>query len=268
MPGNNSRRDFLIKSVAFGTTVGVSSIVNAQLSTEEVEQEYYEWRCYHTQNESKKLVVSNYLENTLIPALGRQGIDRVGVFTHKHNLDDNTIYMLIPYQTLDVFGKVNSLLANDQQYLANAKEYFAVSILDPNFVRIESKLHKAFAGMPQLQAPPQTKNNQKRVFEMRVYQGHTEQKTALKIEQFNTGEIFVMQDVGLNPVFYGELLIGEDGPNMMYMTSAASEASSKACWDKFKVHPEWQRLRNIEKYKDTVSFKTKDVLVPTHYSQI
>jgi hypothetical protein len=176
--------------------------------------------------------------------------------------------MLIPYKSLDVFAGVNPALAVDKTYQAQAADYFSVPFRKPIFTRIESKLHKAFTGMPVLQMPPQSAEKEPRILELRVYQGDTEEKTALKIEQFNQGEIFVMQDVGLNPVFYGELLIGDDGPNMMYMTSASSEEASQACWAKFKVHPEWTRLRNIKKYKGTVSSKTKDILVPTQYSQI
>ena len=280
----NDRRNFLKGSVALGATLGtgmstgVSAAQNKEQSTECIPgskvnhdnsaQEYYEWRAYRTANAEKKAIVSQYIEKALIPALDRIGIDRIGVFTHKSNLDDHTLYMLIPYKSLDVFSGVNQGLAVDKAYQAQAADYLSVPFRKPNFTRIESKLHKAFTGMPVMKLPKQTAGKEDRILELRVYQGDTEEKTALKIEQFNQGEIFVMQDVGLAPVFYGELLIGDDGPNMMYMTSAASEAASQACWAKFKVHPEWKRLQGIKKYRRTVSSKTKDILVPTPYSQV
>ncbi|NQY62915.1 MAG: NIPSNAP family protein [Alteromonadaceae bacterium] len=264
----NERRNFLKSSVALGAALGVQSVAGAKNPDSHSSQEYYEWRAYKTVSREKKAAVSHYLEKALIPALGRMGIDRIGVFTHKHDPNDHTLYMLIPYKSLDDFAGVNPELADDKAYQAQAADYFSVPFRKPIFTRIESKLHKAVTGMPVLKLPPQSAQKEPRILELRVYQGDTEEKTALKIEQFNQGEIFVMQDVGLNPVFYGELLIGDDGPNMMYMTSASSEEVSQACWAKFKVHPEWTRLRNIVKYKGTVSSKTKDILVPTQYSQI
>ncbi len=267
----NDRRNFIKSTVALGATLGLPTVVAAKIQdshTSHLSQEYYEWRAYRTVSKDKKIAVSHYLEKALIPALGRMGIDRIGVFTHKHDLNDHTLYLLIPYKSLDAFAGVNPALIADKTYQTQAEDYLSVPFRKPNFTRIESKLHKAFSGMPVLQLPPQSAKNEPRILELRVYQGDTEKKTALKIEQFNQGEIFVMQDVGLNPVFYGELLIGDDGPNMMYMTSASSEEASQACWAKFKVHPEWTRLRAIEKYKHTVSSKTKDILIPTQYSQI
>ena len=264
----NERRNFLKGSVALGASLGVQSIAYAKDHHGYKSEEYYEWRAYKTVSADKKKAVSHYLDKALIPALSRMGIDRIGVFTHKHDPNDHTLYMLIPYKSLDDFAGVNPALAADIKYQADAEVHFSAPGKQPAFTRIESKLHKAFAGMPVLQIPPQSAKKETRILELRVYQGHTEQISALKIEQFNEGEIFVMKDVGLNPVFYGELLIGHDGPNMMYMTSASSEEASQACWAKFKVHPEWARLRSIEKYKGTVSSKTKDILVPTQYSQI
>ncbi len=41
-----------------------------------------------------------------------------------------------------------------------------------------------------------------------------------------------------------------------------------AHWDAFIGHPEWDRMKKMAKYKNTVSNITKVYLVPTGYSQI
>lgn len=268
MPRLNNRRSFLKGSIALGAAFGTQGVSDAKDHHGHKSQEYYEWRAYKTSGAAKKAIVNHYLEKALVPALERLGIDRIGVFTNKNDIEDHTLYMLIPYKNLDLFAEVNPALQADKEYQAHAHEYFSAPFKDPAFLRIESKLHKAFTGMPVLQMPPQSAAKEERILELRVYQGHTEERTKLKIEQFNEGEMFAMKDVGLAPVFYGELLIGDDGPNMMYMTSASSEDASQECWAKFKVHPEWQRIRVIKKYKQTVSFKTKVILLPTDYSHI
>ena len=85
---------------------------------------------------------------------------------------------------------------------------------------------------------------------------------------FNSGEIDIMRDVKLGPVFFGETLISSDVPNLTYMLSADNEAEHKKHWDAFRVHPEWQRMKNLAKYRDTVSKITSVMLKPTTYSQI
>ena len=85
---------------------------------------------------------------------------------------------------------------------------------------------------------------------------------------FDTGETQVMRDTGLAPVFFGETLIGPDVPNLTYMLSAANEEEHKAHWKAFMVHPEWQRMKKLPKYKDTVSKITNYFLVPADCSQI
>ena len=212
--------------------------------------------------------IDNYLEKALIPALGRIGLERIGVFTNMDEPNDNSIYLVIPYPTLEQFANVNPKLLVDQKYLNASKDYFAAPKDDPVFSRIQSKFYKAFKGMPVIEMPKQTADDNPRIFELRIYESHTEEKAALKIDMFNSGEIQVMRDTDLAPVFFGEALIGDDVPNLAYMLSASSREAHKEHWGKFGGHPEWQRMREMPKYKDTVSKITNFFLKPTAYSQI
>ena len=190
------------------------------------------------------------------------------VFTNMDEPEDHSVYVLIPYSTLDGFAAVNPKLLADETYQKAASKHFAVPKDDPVFTRIQSRFYKAFAGIPVIEMPGQTAEKQPRVFELRIYESHTEEKAALKVDMFDTGEIQVMRDTELGPVFFGEALIGDDVPNLAYMLSAADRVAHKERWEAFGDHPEWNRMKAMPKYKDTVSNITNIFLTPTAYSQI
>lgn len=231
-------------------------------------QEHYELRIYQNFDYEKQQVVENYLSNAFLPALKRMGIGPVGVFNRQDDENDHSVYVVIPFQTLDQFSGMNAALAADQEYMANAAEYFACPLDDPSVTRIESRLLKAFAGMPTLELPAQTKDNAPRIFELRLYESHTEHHAALKVEMFNEGEIQIMKDVDLGPVFFGETLIAPDVPNLVYMLSATDEAAHKEHFQAFLKSEGWDRMKKIEKYKGTVSKIKNWFLKPTSYSEI
>ncbi len=235
----------------------------------QVNQEYYELRIYRISDYDKQVTASAYLENALIPAFNRMGIDRVGVFTNQSDENDHSIFVLIPFPTIEKFSAMNQALANDKEYQTAAASYFDQKLKDPVFERIESRFMKAFAGMPVIEIPKATLERQPdRLFELRLYQSHTEDHARRKVKMFNDGEIQVMRDTQLGPVFYGETLIGADVPNLVYMLSGSDEESHQQHWKAFLAHPEWNRIKGLEEYKDTVSKIQKWMLTPTSYSQL
>ena len=231
-------------------------------------QEYYELRIYKIFDYDKQQAAEAHLENALLPALNRLGIDRVGVFTNKSDENDHSIFTLIAYPTIEKFTGLNKALAADEQYQADAASYFARELKDPVYSRIESRFMKAFAGMPVMEIPEVSIEKQERLFELRLYESHTEDHARRKVKMFNDGEIQIMRDTQLGPVFFGETLIGQDAPNLIYMLSAANEEVHKAHWKGFLAHPEWDRIKVLEEYKDTVSKIQKWILEPTKYSQL
>lgn len=268
MTSSINRRRFLLTSAALAAVARARDAVGAQGGRSGVPQEFYELRVYRTQDVEKKQRAETYLETALVPALGRMGLDRIGVFTNMDEADDHSVYVLIPYPTLDRFAALSPTLLADAEYQAAAKKHFAVPKDDPVFTRIHSRFYRAFAGMPVIEMPERTAQNLPRVFELRIYESHTEEKAALKVDMFNSGEIQVMRDTALGPVFFGEALIGEDLPHLAYMLSAADREAHKEHWKTFGEHPEWNRMKAMPRYEDTVSKITNIFLKPTGYSQI
>ena len=233
-----------------------------------VDQEYYELRVYKIYDYEKQQLAESYLKNALLPALGRLGLDRIGIFTRQDDENDHSMFVIIPYPTIEAFTTLSEKLDADETYQKASANYFDRPLKDPVFQRIESRFLKAFAGIPVLEIPELTKDKAERVFELRLYQSHTEDHARRKVKMFNDGEIQIMRDVDLGPVFFGQTLIGHDAPNLIYMLSASDREAHKNHFKAFLDHPEWKRIKVLEEYKDTVSDIDRWFLRPTDYSQL
>jgi len=263
MPRNLQRRDFLTSSITAAAAASMST--SAPAADEPSRQEYYELRIYRNDDAAKQQVVLNFIEQALRPALNRQGINRIGSF---QNVDqqDASIYVVIPYTSLDQLTMQNDRLEQDTAYHTAAADYFALPKDNAAYTRIESRLLRAFAGMPVLCAP--STDSKSRLLELRIYESHNEHLAKLKVEMFNKGEIGIMRDVRLAPVFFGETLISNDAPNLTYMLSADSAAAHAEHWDGFRKHPEWNRMKKLPRYQGTVSRIVSITLQPVGDSQI
>lgn len=231
-------------------------------------REYYEWRVYHQKAGADHALLDGFLENALIPALNRAGSKPIGVFTEIDPKDDPAVFVLIPHANLDAFGASAGKLNADESYLKAGDSYLQTAKSNPAFVRIESWLLRAFTGMPKMELPSFSKEKKTRIFEARTYESHSEAKALKKIEMFNKGEIDVMRSVGLNPVFYGEAVIGSNLPHLTYMLSAESREAHKEHFGGFGKDPRWKGLSTDPQYADTVSKISSRFLQPTTYSQV
>ncbi len=230
--------------------------------------EYYELRTYKIFDFEKQKIADEYLEAALLPALMRQGVKQVGAF---HNLEDennHSIYVLIVWPNVDAFAACNEKLGTDATYQGAAKLHTDRPLKDGIFSRIETRLLKAFSGMSSLETPAASTNQSARIFELRLYESHTEEHARRKVDMFNDGEIQLMKDVELGPVFFGETIVGHDMPNLVYMLWAANEEDHKKHWKAFLDSPRWKAMKDLPQYKDTVSKIHKWFLKPTPYSNL
>ncbi|QDU08178.1 NIPSNAP family protein [Gimesia aquarii] len=257
------RRQFLTGTVGAAVALGIGQVVHS--ADEKKAQEYYELRTYRIDDPAKQKIVNHYLEKALLPALKRMGINRVGVFKEKEAKGDYSLYVLIPFSSLEQFSRLNDVLEADAAYQSAAKEYFNQPKKSPAYSRIESRFMKAFQGMPVLEIP---KGKAPHLFELRTYESSNEKLARLKVDMFNNGEIDIMRDVKLGPVFFGEMLIGDDVPNLTYMLSAPDGAAHEKHWDGFRAHPDWNRMKKMDKYKGTVSKIRNKYLEPLPFSTI
>ncbi len=239
--------------------------------------EYYEIRRYRLADEDSRETVLAYLENALLPALSRAGIDRVGVFGVEppaeaeeapDPVDALSVWAIIAFPGIDDFIGMKSALEADAAYLEAAAPMYATPTREPIYERVESWFLRAFEGMPVMELPPQTAAGEDRIFELRLYESHNEDTARRKVHMFNHGEIDIMRDVDMAPLLYGELLIGANVPALVYILSAPDMESHREHWRTFLEHPEWERMRDMEMYKGTVSGIENVFLRPTAFSRI
>jgi len=257
---NMKRRDFLA-AASIAPIAGISSLAVAEVG--DGKQQYFEFRQYYLNVGSKKDMVGDFLREVGIPAMNRIGIGPVGVFNTVYGPNNPTLYVLMVHKSLDTVVNSASMLMADDEF--RKADFINTSLSEPGYVRMESSLMLAFKGLPQLVVP----EKKPRIFELRTYESHSIKAAKKKIEMFNEGgEIKVFLKTGLQPVFFGETLIGPKMPNLTYMLAFDDLVDRDAKWKVFGDDPEWKKLRSDPEYKDTVSNITDIILRPTSYSQI
>jgi len=268
---NSNRRDFLKISLAASAASALASIPASALESGAAvsPRQFLELRTYRLKPGAPHALLDAYLEKALIPALNARGIRAVGVFTEPEAKDGPAVWVLIPYPSLDLLSGVTAALNADPAVRSAGAGYLdSPTAADPAFDRIDSCLLLSFTGLARLAVPALARDGKPRIFEMRTYESFSELKALRKIEMFNAGEIGVMQELDLSPVFYGQALVGRDLPHLTYMLCSPDRETHKRNWTAFTKHPVWVKLKADPHYADTVSKITSRFLVPAAYSQI
>jgi len=246
-------------AAAMGATAGAARAADAP------NKQYLELRLYQCDAGAMRERLEAFLGKVAIPAWNRAGIKPVGVF----GMMDGTsadLYVLLPHESIESFAAAPHRVWADATYQKDGAAFLDTPKNEPGYNRIESSLMLAFDGVPKVEVPT-TKDT--RVFQLRIYESHCAERAARKREMFNTGgELDLFRRTGMNPVFFGQSLIGTRLPNLTYMLGFDDVAAKDKAWKTFGGHPDWKRLRSDPKYKDTVSKITNIVLRPAACSQI
>ena len=257
----------------FVTTAGLAGLAPAAAaasSTLPSNQQFYELRQYRyaTRSAVHRNRLNNFLKDVALPAWNRHGLSNVGVFNVTYGPNMPSLYVLLTHPDMNSVASLRAHLAEDAEYQKQGAEFLEASIDSPGYVRVESSLMRAFSGMPALAVPSGAASNEARIFELRIYESHSERAAIRKVEMFDKGEIDIFHATGLTPVFFGESIIGTQLPNLTYMLTFKDLADRDESWNKFRVHPDWKTMSSDPYYADTVSNITSIILSPTPYSQI
>lgn len=256
------RRDFIQKTIL--TTAGVAGVSLSSTSAQRSpkNKQAYEFRVYHMRRNLNPL--NNYFSKALIPSLNRLGIRNVGIFSELSKSEPAKIYVLIPYKSLEDFGRVTVELKTDKEFEAARSEYDKIPVDQAVYERYDSSLMLAFDGVPEIVVP----TKMQRLFELRIYEGYSEDAVKRKVRMFNEGELDIFRSVKVNPVFYGENITGKGLPCLTYMSAYESMEARDQAWKEFSAHPDWKRMSNMPEYANTVSKIHRIFLEPVPYSQI
>jgi len=239
-----------------------------QVQTDTAKRDYFQLKIFSFESQGQEAMLDSYFQDALLPALHRSGIKNVGVFKPIEGLNERKDFMmvLIPFQSLEQFEQLPELLTEDSEYQQSAQAYIDAPHDSPPYTRIESMILRSFSATPLMALPELTSPRSERVYELRSYEGATEKLYDLKVEMFNEGESDLFMDLKFNPVFFCEVLSSAHMPHLIYMITHADTTAQKANWNAFVSHPEWDRMKNLDRYQNTVSSITKYLLYPTEYS--
>jgi len=271
-----TRRDFVTTAIgAGGAWLAAPATAGATVSTVpqgSPAREFYELRRYTLRRGPMTSLVESYLEKAFIPACRRAGTGPVGVFNVTIGPDSPSTYVLIPHASADGCVELAERLRTDREHLEAGREYLDVAATSPAFVRIESSLLRAFAGMPRLELPfgGGEAGRRSRLFELRTYESHSEKAGQKKIEMFDTGEIALFRKAGMLPVFFGETIVGPRMPSLTYMLVYEDMEMRDRVWRTFATMPEWRELSSTPGFTDPeiVTSITNVYLRPAAFSEI
>lgn len=236
------------------------------LAADSAQSQYYELRVYTTVSTEQQQRINDYWQGAGVPAYNRMGIAPIGVFTELSDSATNHIYVLIPCDSLEIFAEIPDKLAADTNYQQAAAGYLSATKSNPAYERFESSLLVAFDGMKHLAMP--AADQKPNLFELRTYLSPGEGKGLSKVQMFDSGEIPLMKEVGLGPIFYGRTIAGTKMPCLTYMLSGDSLAAHKQHWQEFNSAPVWKKLQADPQYKGNVSSVISIMLKRTGASQI
>jgi len=228
-------------------------------------RDIYEQRVYSFKTAEQKARFVKFFKDVELPAIKRAQVNQVGVFSVLDKPEDLSLFMLLVHRGARSVLALGNALAADTEYQTAGKDFLALSSKDKPYERIDSSLLVAFEGMPKLEAP----EAKPRIFELRCYESHSATFGLKKIDMFNGGgEIALFRKTGLKPVFFGQMIIGKNCPNLTYMVTFADMKEHDEVWKVFGGSPEWKTLSGDPKYADTVSNIIRTFLKPEDFSQI
>ncbi len=257
------RRSF-VKSSFVGASAVASGFIPYRNHNSEKVRMVYELRRYEMIRNYRQNDLDRYFKEALIPALNHRGVENVGGFVPSGKAEPAVVYLLIPYPSPMDFFRISGELNQDKAFLKASEFYDNQPADNPVFNRIKSSLMIAFENFPVLRKP----DNDKRLFEIRTYEGYNEDAVRRKISMFNNGEIDIFLKNKFSPVLYSEVLIGDDLPCLTYMLAFRDMEERDRLWKDFGNDPDWKTMSADPKYANTVSRIIKIFLEPLPWSQI
>lgn len=268
------RREFLAASAAavvaglVGTRFGFAADAPAKSP-----RQYLDLRTYHFASPEKMAAFEQFLADAAVPAWNRAGLQPVGVWkpTAKDNpnlkltADPADLYVLLPHPSMESVLGLDAKLAADEAFQKAGQAVLTAPKNNPAFARYDSTLLLSMEAAPPVQAPTKAAT---RVFELRTYQSHSEDRAANKLEMFNKGEFPIFGRSNMPGIFFGGAVAGANLPQLTYMVVHEDFAASKKNWTTFFADAEWKKISKEPQWKDNVSKVVSTFLRPAGGSQI
>lgn len=227
----------------------------------------FELRYFRLRNGPQIARTSGFLEKHYAPAARRAGSGPLGFFNAVIAEQSPFVLALTSYSSLAAMEKSIEAMASDAEFSRGFDDFNSMSEL--SYVRMENSLLRAFENMPAIVIPPA--KTAPRIFELRTYEANNQKASARKVKMFDIdGETAIFKRLGMNPVFFGETIVGDHLPNLTYMLAYDDLNARDAVWKAFVSDPEWLKLRARPGLSDPeiVSNISNSILRPLTFSMI
>jgi NIPSNAP len=261
-----NRRNAIKGGLAAGLTGMVDSNTMGSQRTSS-NNHFYELRIYELRSDLKPGRMQDFLKDHFMPAMKRAGAGPIGCFSVISGLQSPAFVIVIDYASLAAMQTTIDKIAEDKVFIDAAR---AMETTELPYVRYESALLKAFDAHPKLEVPVTDAQRALRVFELRTYQSPNAFGLKAKLAMFNQEEIKIFRNCGFAPVFFGEALFATRMPHLTYMVGFDNMGEREKAWDKFRVDPDWQRIRTKPGWTDVESVSNIHAafLRPTTFSEV
>lgn len=211
---------------------------------------------------------TDFLDKHALSACQRAGAGPVGIFQSSIGPGTPFLLTVVTYPSLAAMDEIKGRMAADKDFQKARDAYDAQPGL--NYVRIDSSLLRSFDGFPTVEPPPNAGKRPSRLFEVRCYESNNHSTLQKKIKMFNDGEIGIFKKLGMQPVFFGETIVGQNQPNLVYMLSYEDFAGREKAWKAFGGDPDWKKMREMPGYGDAeiVSNISNYLVSPLSFSPI
>ncbi len=256
------RRKFIQSTVLVSAVASAFPFSNATsqeipFSASVSDKELYELRTYELRFGGNQKLLIDYLYKVFQPALKRIGVNHFMLFNELGNSNPTILRALISYPNASIYLKAQNLYS-DSKYVEAAKEYHNLPPEQAIYNRFSSSLLLAFDGMPKIIDSVKDAS----LYELRTYEGFSEDAVRRKIKMFNEEEIQLFLKTNLHPVFFGEMIAGPFRPSLTYMLNFKDMEEHDSSWKDFINHPEWKAMSSKVEYANTVSNIRKVFLKP------
>ena len=231
-------------------------------------RKHFELRNYELRSDVSSTGLRNFYRDALLPALSRAGAGAVGLFSPETGFPSQSLLVFIEYPSLAAVQSVAEKLEADTAFMA-AQRTFETGT-DLPYLRYDSALMRAFAGVPSVEVPPGPPTRPARVFELRTYEARSVTALERKIAMFNEQEVPLFRTLEMTPVFFGENLFGTRLPSLTYMITFPDMTARYKAWAPFRASPDWKRISRDPKYAATGSVTVTQAayLTPLPFSPI
>ncbi len=211
---------------------------------------FFELRCYYMRNSKSDQVgrTTAFVSGAYLSGARRAGIGPVGIFSPVIAAASPFLLVVSEYSSLAEMQTSMDEMAADAEYQDSLRAFDSHPELP--YMRMESMLLRCFDSVPAMEARTIAARPGAGTFELRTYESDTLTTLKKKIGMFAEGEVDLFRKNGLQPVFFGEALVGAKQPCLIYMVAHENMAGREKAWASFIADPDWKKMITMPGYSD------------------